>query len=185
MRSKLLMLSAFAAITHFYSCKSAGNENITSNYLSDNKILQKEDGTISLELQEAACYSDMEDPSGNTAEWDVVISKTGRYDVWLSSFTKDSTNLNYKNSVKVSVDDTRIEAHPEVDKIVDNSSDGDLRYYTAGSFMGSMFIQDTGLLSFQVISEKILPKDYNWNNGNANKDDSKLISIHLTPEKSR
>jgi hypothetical protein len=51
--------------------------------------------------------------------------------------------------------------------------------------MGSMFIQDTGLINFQVISEKILPKDYNWNNGNSNQDDSKLISIHLTPEKSR
>jgi hypothetical protein len=105
--------------------------------------------------------------------------------VWISSFTKDSTDLNYKNPVKVSVDDTRIEAHPEVDKIIENSSDGELRYYTADSFMGSMFIQDTGLINFQVISEKILPKDYNWNNGNSNQDDSKLISIHLTPEKSR
>jgi hypothetical protein len=179
------MLLAFAAITHFYSCSNSRNENIKSDQLSENTILQNEDGTISLELKEAACYSDMEDPAGNTAEWDVVVSKTGRYDVWISSFTKDSTDLNYKNPVKVSVDDTRIEAHPEVDKIIENSSDGELRYYTADSFMGSMFIQDTGLINFQVISEKILPKDYNWNNGNSNQDDSKLISIHLTPEKSR
>jgi hypothetical protein len=131
MRSKILMLLAFAAITHFYSCSNSRNENIKSDQLSENTILQNEDGTISLELKEAACYSDMEDPAGNTAEWDVVVSKTGRYDVWISSFTKDSTDLNYKNPVKVSVDDTRIEAHPEVDKIIENSSDGELRYYTA------------------------------------------------------
>ena len=184
MRNKILMLLAIAAITHFYSCSNNGNENISSN-LAENKIFQNEDGTISLELKEAACYSNMNDPSGNTAEWDVFISKSGRYDVWLSSFTKDSTNLNYKNPVKVSIDDTRLEAHPEIDKIIQNSSDGGFRYYTADSFMGSMFIQDTGLLNFQVISEKILPKDYNWNNGNGNEDDSRLISIHLTPEKSR
>ncbi len=185
MRRKIFVLLAFATVTHFYSCSSNGNEKIKSEQLSENKIMQNEDGTISLDLKEAACYSNMEDPSGNTAEWDVVVSKAGRYDVWLSSFTKDSTNLKYKNPVKVSVDDTRIEAHPEVDKISQNSSDGGLHYYTADSFMGSMFIQDTGLVSFQVISEKILPQDYSWNNGNTNKDDSKLISIHLKPEKSR
>ena len=185
MRNKIFVLLAFATITHLYSCSSSGNESKSSNQLSENKIMQKEDGTISLDLKEAASYSDMDDPSGNTAEWDVFISKTGRYDVWMSSFTKDSTNLKYKNPVKVSVDDTQLEAHPEVDKIIQNSSDGDLRYYTADSYVGSMFIQDTGLFSFQVISEKILPKDYKWNNGNANKDDSKLISIQLTPEKSR
>ena len=184
MRNKIFVLLAIAAITHFYSCSSTGNENEKSNQLSENKILQNEDGTISLELKEAASYSDMNDPAGNTAEWVVVISKTGRYDVWISSFTKDSTNLKYKNPVMVSVDDTRLEVHPEVDKI-QNTSDGDLRYYTADSYVGSMFIQDTGLLSFQVISEKILPKDYKWNNGNANEDDSKLISIQLTPEKSK
>ena len=181
MRRKLFVLMGFAAITLFCSCSNSGDKDIAKNQNSMTKILQKEDGTISLDVQKAACYSDIVNPSGNTAEWNVVISKSGRYNVWLSSATKDTTNLRYNNSVMVSIMDNMLEARPACDKIIQNSSDVSLPYYRADSFMGSLFIQDTGLLNIQVISEKILPKDYN--SKNLQSDDSKLISVFLTPVK--
>ncbi len=65
--------------------------------------MQQPDGTISLQLDKADRYSDIQDPSENTAEWNVVVSKSGRYNVWLSSATRDTTDLNYKSKVLVSV----------------------------------------------------------------------------------
>jgi len=180
MREKIFILTSLVAIILFWSCSSSGDKKESGRQKAISKITQKDDGTISLEVAKAACYSDLVNPSGNTAEWDVMVSKSGRYDVWLSSSTKDTTNLKYKNSVMVSVLDNRLEARPSCDKIIQNSSDVSLPYYRADSFIGSMYIQDTGLLNIQVVSEKILPKDFRGNNSMV-ADDSKLISVFLTP----
>ena len=99
----------------------------------------------------------MVNPSSNTAEWNVVVSKSGRFNVWLSSATKDTTDLKYKNSVMLSILDNRFEALPECDKIIQNSIDVSYPYFRADSFMGSLYIQDTGVYNVQVISEKIVP----------------------------
>ena len=120
--------------------------------------MQQEDGTISLKVEKADCYQDEVNPATNTAEWNVVVSKSGRFDVWLSSATKDTTSLNYQNSVLLSILDKRIEAHPEVDKVIHNSSDVSYPYFRADSFLGSLYIQDTGLYNVQIISEKIVPE---------------------------
>jgi len=144
------------------------------------KILQQEDGTISLKVEKADCYSDMENPASNTAEWNVKVSKSGRFDVWLSSATKDTTDLKYKNSVMLSVRDNRIEAKPECDNIILNSSEVSYPYFRADSFIGSLFIQDTGLYSIQLISEKILPKDYK-DSESSEDENSKFLSVFLTP----
>lgn len=179
MRRNLFVMMSIAAITLFYSCGNSGDKSEAKNLNTADEILQKDDGTISLEVSKAACYSDIVNPSGNTAEWDVVISKSGRYNIWLSSATRDTISLNYNNVVKISVQDNRLEAHPECDKIIQNSSDVTLPYYRADSFVGSLYIQDTGLLNIQVISEKILPKDYKSKSPST--DDSKLISVFFTP----
>jgi hypothetical protein len=71
------------------------------NQIVQNKILQQEDGTISLKVDKADCYQDKVNPSSNTAEWNVRVSKSGRFNVWLSSATKDTTDLKYDNSVKL------------------------------------------------------------------------------------
>ncbi len=182
MGQKIIVLIAFAAIALFYSCSNQGNDSkLESNNLTD-KILQREDGTISLDVIKAACYSDMANPSFNTAEWNVLIYKSGRYNVWLSSSTKDTTNLRYNNSVRFSIKEKRLVARPACDKIIRNSSDVSLPYYRADSYIGSMFIQDTGILNIQLISEKIVPKDYKAD-GSSGIGDSKLISVFLTPEK--
>lgn len=164
------------------SCTGSGKRPDSTNGLSINKIWQQPDGTISLHLDKADCYSDVANPSENTAEWDVVVSRSGRYNVWLSSATLDTTDLNYKNKVMISVQDTRIEGLPECDRIVRNSEDVAYPYYRADSFIGSMYIKDTGEFQIQVISEQILPKE-KFNGDVSGEDLSKLLSVSFTPVK--
>jgi hypothetical protein len=181
MMKKTLYVWAIASVglSLLFSCNTGHRSE--EKHLGSNTILQEPDGTISLKLDEADCYSDKVDPSVNTAEWNVVVSKSGRYNVWLSSATKDTTDLRYKHSVLVSVHDARIEALPECDKIVHNSTEVSYPYFRADSFMGSMYIKDPGEYNIQVISEKIVPDDYGRSDMTA-ADISKLISISFTPE---
>lgn len=167
-------------VVFFYSCKNEVKTTTDTNNGAENKILQEKDGTISLKVDNADCYQDMVNPSSNTAEWNVVVSKSGRFDVWLSSATKDTTNLKYKNSVMLNIHENRLEAHPECDKIILNSSDVSFPYFRADSFLGSLYIQDTGLYNIQVISEKIIPTNYTSDDSSI-ADNSKLLSVILTP----
>jgi len=179
MRRKNFMLMIMIWITLFYSCNNTVKKSDDNNS-AVNKFLQQEDGTISLKVDKAECYSDILNPSSNTAEWNVVVSKSGRFDVWLSSATKDTTNLQYKNSVMLSIHDNKLEAHPECDKIIHNSNDVTYPYFRADSFIGSLYIKDTGLYNIQVISEKIVPQDYK-NDASSVTENSKLLSVFLTP----
>jgi hypothetical protein len=167
-------------LTSIYSCHNASkpDKNITDS--SENKVLQQSDGCIKLKVDKAECYSDVQNPSSNTAEWNVLVSKSGRFDVWLSSSTKDTTDLKYKNNVSLSILDNRLEARPACDNIILNSSDVTYPYFRADSFIGSIFIQDTGIYNIQLISEKILPKDAISSESSVN-DNSKLLSVSLTP----
>lgn len=162
------------------SCNNTAKSTEDKKVKAENKILQQEDGTISLKVDKAECYHDMVNPSSNTAEWNVFVSKSGRFNVWLSSATKDTTNLQYKNPVMLSILDNHIEAHPECDKIIQNSSDVSYPYFRADSFVGSLYIQDTGLYNIQLVSEKIVPKNYKNNESSAT-DNSRLLSVFLTP----
>jgi hypothetical protein len=146
----------------------------------DNKILQQADGTISLKVDKAECYQDKVNPASNTAEWSVMVSKSGRYNVWLSSATKDTTDLKYENSVRLNILDNRLEARPACDKVFQNSGDVSYPYFRADSFMGSLYLQDTGVYYIQVISEKILPKE-DQASQTSFEDNSKLLSVFLTP----
>lgn len=159
-----------------YSCNNSGGPAVSKVEPAKNKILQQSDGTISLKVDKADCYQDKTNPSSNTAEWSVFVSKSGRFDVWMSSATKDTTDLKYGSSVKLSILDNRIEAVPACDKIVHNSMDVSYPYFRADSFLGSLYIQDTGLYSVQIISEKILPKD-----SKKDLENSKLLSVFLKP----
>jgi hypothetical protein len=164
----------------FYSCKNSGDQKEPKMKVVENKILQQSDGTISLKVEKADCYRDMVNPSSNTAEWNVLVSKSGRFNVWLSSATKDTTDLKYNNSVLLSILDNRIEAHPVCDKIIRNSSDVAYPYFRADSFLGSLYIQDTGLFNIQIISDKIIPKDIN-KGSSGDVESSKILSVFLTP----
>ena len=180
MSKKLFVLMIVAGVALLYSCGNIGGQKEMKNKVVQNKTLQQKDGTISLKVDNAECYHDMANPASNTAEWNVVVSKSGRFNVWLSSATKDTTNLKYQNSVMLSILDNRLEARPECDKIIHNSSDVAYPYFRADSFMGSLYIQDTGSYNIQVISEKIVPKDYKKSESSVSVD-STLISVFLTP----
>jgi len=169
-----------AGITLLYSCSNNGDQKLNSSEVVENAILQQDDGTISLKVDKAECYHDMVNPSTNTAERNVVVSKAGRFNVWISSSTKDTTNLKYNSKVMLSILDNRLEAHPKCDKVFVNSTDVSLPYFRADSFMGALYIQDTGLYNIQLISEKIVPGDYLGTEA-AGSDDSRLLSVFLTP----
>jgi len=163
-------------VSLLFSCnnKEPGSSNSTK------KIKQQDDGTISLEIEKADRYIDMDDRSDNTAEWNVVVKKSGRYNVWISSATLDTVDLNYKNSVMVNVQDKMIQAHPDCDKIIKNSGDVSYPYFRADSFIGTLYLQDTGEFYIQVTSEMILPENYYAGESSAS-DIAKLISVSFTP----
>lgn len=163
----------------FVACNKAGRPDDDKSMVAENRILQGKDGTISLRIDKAECYQDMVNPATNTAEWNVVVSKSGRFDVWLTSATKDTTDLDYKNSVRLSIRDNRLETVPTVSRVVQNSSDVSLPYYRADSFMGSLYIQDTGTYNIQVISDKVLPADEVVDSGMDV--DTKILAVSLTP----
>ncbi|MBK7628053.1 MAG: hypothetical protein IPJ16_12815 [Bacteroidales bacterium] len=180
MGRSIIVLLIVAAFTLFSACRNNGVQDVSNSEVIENRVLQQDDGTISLKVEKAECYHDMGNPSTNTAEWNVVVSKSGRFNVWLSSSTKDTTNLKYNNKVMLSILDNRLEAHPKCDKIYLNSTDVSLPYFRADSFMGALYIQDTGLYNIQLISEKLVPKNY----PNAETEgayDSRLLSVFLTP----
>lgn len=164
------------------SCNTSGEHKEIRNKSVQNKIIQDQDGTISLKVDKADCYQDAVNPSSNTAEWSVKVSKSGRFNVWLSSATKDTTDLKYTNSVMLNILDKRIEAHPLCDKIIRNSSDVSYPYFRADSFLGSLYIQDTGLFNIQIISEKIITKNIGAGTA-SDAENSKLLSVFLTPIK--
>jgi len=136
------------------SCGQKGN--VKTDQGSENRIMQQEDGTVSLKVEKAACYSDATNPSNNTADWNVVISKPGRFKVWLSSATRDTSALSYTNSVKVNILDDHLEVNPEIDKIVQNSGDVPNSYFRADSYVGSFYVQEPGEYNIQVIREKVI-----------------------------
>ena len=161
-----------------YSCSHGAIKKDAQN--AENRVLQSEDGTISLKLEEAACYSDESNPSGNTAEWEIVISEPGRFHVWLSSATKDTTDLSYSNSVRISILDKHLEADPACDKIIRNASEFPAHYFRADSYMGSFFVSEPGQYNIQIISEKVIAKNSGTSN-TAITDDTMLMSVFLTP----
>lgn len=173
----LLILSGIVLLN---SCGTSGEQKVLKNDVVQNKILQQKDGTISLKVDKADCYQDDVNPSSNTAEWSVLVSKSGRFNVWLSSATKDTTDLKYNNSVRLNILDNRLEARPACDKIIRNSTDVTYPYFRADSFLGSLYIQDTGLYNIQIISEKIVARDINKATS-ADTENSKILSVLLTP----
>jgi hypothetical protein len=160
------------------SCGHLGNTKDLQD--AENRILQQNDGTISLILDKAACYTDVINPSNNTADWNIVISKPGRFKVWLSSSTKDTSDLNYTNSVRISLLDDRLEVNPSCDKIVRNSGDVHYPYFRADSYMGSVYVSEPGEYNIQLISEKVSAQKTK-SLSTSRVDETKLMSVILTP----
>jgi len=178
MRRIVWIFISSMVIVFSLSCGRQGSTKNTQE--AENRIIQQEDGTVSLKLEKAACYSDAVNPSNNTADWNIVISKPGRFKVWLSSATKDSSALRYSNSVKVNILDDHLEVNPAVDKIVQNSGDVPNSYFRADSYVGSFYVPEAGEYNIQVISEKVMATNSGFQD-NTKVDDTMLMSVILTP----
>jgi hypothetical protein len=178
MKTKNLTFSIYLVIMVILSCSHPGSTKLTQE--AENIIVQQADGTVSLKLDKAVCYSDSVNPKNNTADWNVVISKPGRFKVWLTSATKDTSDLSYSSSVKVNILDDHLEVTPAVDKIVQNSGDVPNSYFRADSYVGSFYVPEPGEYNIQVISDKVLAKNAG-SKQNPQIDDTMLMSVVLTP----
>jgi hypothetical protein len=161
-----------------WSCGHISSTN--DRKLSDNRVVQQDDGIVSLTLEKAGCYCDKANPSNNTADWNFVISKPGRFKVWLSSATKDTSDLRYKNSVRISLLDNQLEVNPACDRIIQNSEDVQYPYFRADSYMGSVYVSEPGEYNIQVISEKVT-EGSSAVQSPTQVNDTRLMSVILTP----
>jgi len=178
MRIKIVTYYFSLLIMIICSCGHTDSTQVRKD--TKKKTLQQKDGSGSLILNKAAFYKDGINPSNNTAEWDMVISKPGRFKVWITSATKDTTDLKYANAVRISILDDVLEVIPGCDKIVRNSIDVHYPYFRVDSYMGSIYIAEPGEYNIQLISEKVIMEKSESKNA-ALTDDTKLISVILTP----
>jgi len=180
MRHNFLLFVIIIFALFIYSCNNSGSYLSEGSGDSGEMIRQQEDGTIALNLEKAVCYNSDRDPSCNTAEWYFVVSRPGRYNVWLSSATTDTMNLQYHTSVKINVNDELLEVKPVGDRIVLDAKEVKYPWYRADSYMGSVIIQAAGEYSIQVISEKVVREkeklEHSLTAGN-----TKMMSVILTP----
>jgi hypothetical protein len=94
------------------------------------------DGSYHLSVSKAACYSDKDNPSSNTAEWNISVGEAGRYKVLDRQRHIDTLNLRYSNPVKVNLLDNRLYVNPECEQVVTDSKEVSLPYDRADSYMG-------------------------------------------------
>lgn len=170
----------FCLILAGISSSCSNNKNSNDSTSGRNMIHQQDDGSYFLKLEDAACYVDQSDPSGNTAEWKFRVPGPGRYKVWISSATIDTLHLMYSNPVKVSLLDNQLVKSPECDRIIRNSGDVSHPYYRTDSYMGSLYFPEPGEYNIQVISEKVTKNNMTGQN-NTTEDNTKLVSLILTP----
>lgn len=177
MKNYVIICVSLIAVFFTFCSHNSGKKGAS---VGDDVIKQQSDGTILLKLEDAVCYSDLTNPSSNTAEWQLSISKPGRFKIWLSSATKDTINLDYPESVKVSLLDNQLEVVPVCDRIVTGSGEITLPYFRADSYVGSIYFQKPGVFNLQVISEKVLSKELREQTAYLS-DTTKLLSVILVP----
>ena len=168
MRKGIVILLSLLLMT---SCKVRNSEPSSDN-IKLHCVTQNVDGNLLLKLDDAECYSDMSNPIYNTAEWKTRIVKSGRYDIWLSSATHDTTSLHYVNPIRLNVKNIELNVKPKCDKISDKSAP----LFTAESYLGTVYLPDTGIVDVQIICEQIVPADY------TDYIESKFVSLFFTPE---
>ncbi len=176
MKGSLLLSIVFQVI--FLAAVSCNNSKESAS--QEGKIPPQEDGSFLLKLDDAACYNDVTNPSGNTAEWTFIVPGAGRYKVWLSSATTDTIHLGYSGSVKISLLDHHIEKIPECDTIIRNTNEVSYPYFRTDSYMGSFYFPEPGEYNIQVISEKVIAKE-SGSQISSQQIDTKLMSLMLIP----
>ncbi len=136
------------------ACNNTGGEvKESKKSRSENSDVPAEG--VTLLISDAALIQVDSNPEYNTAEWHFKVNKAGRYDVWLSSLTRDTTFLNFGDSVVITAGDTRLTGRPVSDEIVTDDSSVEEPWYRADSHMGSIFFREPGEYQVQVISDRV------------------------------
>lgn len=115
------------------------------------------DGDVTLMISDADLIQVDSNPQYNTAEWYVRVKNPGRYEIWLSSMTCDTSRFRFKNDVIITIGDSRIEKKPVGDKIVTNDPNIKKPWFRADSHMGSVYFNEPGEYQVQVISNGVVP----------------------------
>lgn len=121
------------------------------------EITEQEDGSIVLDLEKAYLLQDSLHPDMNTAEWSFRVKSKGRYELWLSSYTRDTMDLHYEVPVIVNFGQKRIKAKPIGNEIVLDTPGTGKDYFRADSRLGSLYIDSPGDYSIQIVSAKVRP----------------------------
>jgi hypothetical protein len=153
-----LIAPAFLAVAVFLGLSSCNNDNQNSN--SGNGRNEADDvkrDSIVLSIAEAELIEVDDKPQYNTAEWLFTVDKPGRYDVWLSSLTVDTTKLQFGDDVIITAGETKLEKKPVSDLVVTEDNSIKEPWYRADSHMGSVFFSKPGEYQVQVISDKVGP----------------------------
>jgi len=151
-RMKYLLLLALLIIAG--GCGGPGD---SVNRQTEPDIEQQADGKVILDLRKAYLLQDSLHPDMNTAEWSFSIKSKGRYELWLSSFTKDTMDLKYESPVIIYFQDKRIQARPVGNQIIADDGGSSREYFRADSKLGSVYIDNPGNYNIQVVSDKVRP----------------------------
>jgi len=158
-------------------CGDRSKEAISDQTISN--ITEQEDGSIILNLKEAYLLQDSLNPEMNTAEWSLIIKNRGRYELWISSFTKDTMDLKYDSPVIVNFGDKKISANPVGNEIVLNAPDTGEIYFRADSKLGSVYVDKPGNYNVQVVSANV--RDIRDNGSLAGTMHTQMRSLILKP----
>ena len=158
MKEFVRMVGGIALISVFSLISCSDNTGAGTKKLSgkDEKVLNRDSG-VTLLIEDADLMQVDSNPQYNTAEWHFVVKKAGRYDVWLSSLTSDTTHTLFAENVTITAGDTRIEKKPVGDEIITSDKSVKSPWYRADSHMGSVFFSEPGEYQIQVISDKVVP----------------------------
>ena len=154
MKKVFLSVVAVCAVVFSVGCNREPKAE-TEVLPSENEVVQQSDGNIFLDIDDAYLLSDEMNPSRNTAEWRFKVKSTGRYEVWLTSLTRDTMDLHYDIPVIVTFEDKRISEKPVGNEIILDDRDVQKPYYRADSRIGSIYIEDPGQYNIQIISDKL------------------------------
>jgi len=175
MLRKLGLFWLIVAVVAF-SCKNSSVRSVAAN---DTKATAAAESSVSLKIEDAALVEDENDPDSNTAEWSFKVDHAGRYEVWLSSVTRDTLNMGFDTVVTITAGDSRLEKLPLGDKIIADATNAEGYRFKAESEMGSVFFNAPGDYTIQIISEKIKsPADKNIS---AEKEMTLIKSLILRP----
>jgi hypothetical protein len=145
---------AILAILSVTGCKDNKSTVVDKTGKNENNVARE--GGVTLLITDADLIEVDSNPRYNTAEWNFTVKDAGRYDVWLSSLTCDTSHLRFNDLVTITAGDERIEKKPVGDEIVTDDKSVKQPWYRADSHMGSIFFKEPGTYQVQVISDRVM-----------------------------